>query len=83
MTARTAQLIGFTQGCEIRVSWNNNEVLHTTLPAMGTADELAVLGNWSTHPWGEDWSWEIREMSDSSKEIDFILVSCNSSWEKT
>ena len=37
----------------------------------------------SMHPWGEDLRWGIGEMSGGLKEINVIIVSCNSSWEKT
>ena len=48
MTQRTAQLIGFSNGCEITISWNNAEVFRGSVPAAGTRDELVVLAEWST-----------------------------------
>ena len=48
MTQRTAQLIGFSDGCEISITWNNAEVFRGSVPAVGTKDELVVLAEWST-----------------------------------
>jgi hypothetical protein len=48
MTQRTAQLIGFSDGCEIAITWNNAEVFRDSVSAAGTKDQLVVLAEWST-----------------------------------
>ena len=48
MTQRTAQLIGFSDGCEIAITWNNAEVFRDSVSAAGTKDDLIVLAEWST-----------------------------------
>lgn len=48
MTQRTAQLIGFSDGCEISITWNNAEVFRGSVPAVGSKNELVVLAEWST-----------------------------------
>ena len=48
MTQRTAQLIGFSVGCEISITWNNVEVFRNSVVAGGTRDELVVLAEWTT-----------------------------------
>ena len=37
----------------------------------------------SPHPWGDDSGGELKEMSGSSKEINVIIVSSNSSGDRT
>ena len=48
MTQRTAQLIGFSDGCEISITWNNVVVFQDSVAAGGTRNELVVLAEWST-----------------------------------
>lgn len=48
MAERTAQLIGFTPGCQIKICWNDVQVFDGTLSAAGATDDLAVLAQWST-----------------------------------
>lgn len=48
MTERTAQLIGFSDGCKITITWNNAEVFRGSVPAAGNMDDLVVLAEWST-----------------------------------
>lgn len=48
MTQRTAQLIGFSDGGEITITWNNAEVFRGSVPAAGNRDDLVVLAEWST-----------------------------------
>jgi len=48
MTQRTAQLIGFSDGCEISITWNNAEVFRGSVPTGGTRDALVVLAEWTT-----------------------------------
>lgn len=48
MTERTAQLIGFSAGCEISITWNNAAVFRNSVPAAGTRDEPVVLAEWTT-----------------------------------
>lgn len=48
MAERTAQLIGFTDGCQIKIFWNDLEVFAGTVGAAGVQDNLAVLAQWST-----------------------------------
>lgn len=48
MAERTAQLIGFTDGCQVTIRWNGVQVFDDTLSAAGTTDDLAVLAQWST-----------------------------------
>lgn len=48
MAERTAQLIGFSDGCEITITWNNVTVFQDMVAAAGTKDQLVVLAEWST-----------------------------------
>lgn len=48
MPQRTAQLIGFSDGCEISITWNNTEVFRDSVPAAGARDQLVVLAEWTT-----------------------------------
>ena len=48
MAARTARLMGFTDGCEIKVIWNDLQVFDGIVSAAGTTDDIAVLAEWST-----------------------------------
>ena len=49
MTQRTAQLIGWTEGCDITVTWNGEVVLQNqAIAAAGTRDGTVVLAKWYT-----------------------------------
>lgn len=48
MAERTAQLIGFTPGCQIKIHWNGVQVFDGIVSASGTTDDLAALAQWST-----------------------------------
>lgn len=49
MTQRTAQLIGWTEGCDITVTWNGEVVLQNqAIAAAGTRDGPVVLAKWYT-----------------------------------
>jgi hypothetical protein len=48
MTQRTAQLIGFSDACEIKITWNDMVVFHDSVVAPGNKDDLTVLAEWTT-----------------------------------
>jgi len=48
MAERTAQLIGFSDGCEITITWNNVVVFQDSVPAAGNKDDMVVLVEWLT-----------------------------------
>lgn len=48
MTTRTAQLIGYTSGCDITLHWNNSQVFSGKVAAAGNQDSVTVLAQWQT-----------------------------------
>ena len=48
MAQRIAQLIGYTSGCQLRISWNGDEVFSGDIPAAGYSESPAILAQWET-----------------------------------